>query len=390
MKITSVETFHCDAGWRVWTFIKMMTDQGIVGWSECTDSHGSPRAIGGVIKDLEHLVIGKDPFNHEKIYGDLLSATRQSTGSVIQKAIAGVENALIDIKGKALGIPAYQLLGGKIRDTVRVYWSHCGTSRVRAAHHINKPVVKSLEDITAFAKEVKERGFTALKTNPAFFGENPFIYMPGFGKSMGGPEMNADYDLIKGIEQYMAAWRNGLGEDFELILDLNFNFKTEGYIKIAKMLEQFNLTWLELDSYDAQALRYIREKVAMPICSGENLYGLREYRPYFEKQSMDVASVDVSWNGAWQAKKIADMADIYEMNIAPHNHHSHFGTFMSAHFAAAIPNLRILEVDIDDVAWKDELTAMPKIEHGYVTISDGPGWGVEVNEKILQAHQVSF
>ncbi|MEK7082962.1 MAG: mandelate racemase/muconate lactonizing enzyme family protein, partial [Patescibacteria group bacterium] len=372
---------------RVWTFIKIVSDDGLVGWSECTDSHGSPRAIEGVIKDLQHLLIGKDPRQVEKIFWDLYSATRQSTGSVIQKAIAGIENALLDIKAKALNIPVYELLGGPLRDTIRVYWSHCGTSRIRAADFVHQEPIQSLEGITAMAQEVKRRGFNAIKTNIALFGDKPHIYMPAFGKSEGGPELNADSRLMSNIETYIATWRQTLGDDVDLILDLNFNFKTEGFIKIGRMLEKYNLLWLEMDTYDARALRHIKDSIRIPICSGENLYGAREFRPYIENHAMDVVSVDVSWNGVLQSKKIADLAELYEMNIAPHNHHSHLGTFMTAHFAAAIPNLRIFEVDIDDVAWKDEIvTVLPHIENGILSLPQGPGWGIEVNEEVVKAH----
>ena len=387
MKVTSVETLHCDAGWRAWTFIKVMTDDGIVGWSECTDSHGSPRAIEGAVKDLRHLVIGKDPRHVEKIYWDLYPGTRQSTGSVIQKTIAGIENALLDIKGKALNVPVYELLGGRIRDSIRVYWSHCGTSRVRAAQFVNQEPIRSLDGIKAMAEEVKRRGFNAIKTNIALFGENPHIYMPAFGKSEGGPELNADTALIREIETYVRTWREALGQNVDLILDLNFNFKTEGFIKIGRALEPYGLLWLELDTYNPDALRLVRDSIRIPICSGENLYGSREFRPYIERHAMDIASVDVSWNGVWQAKKIADLAELYEMNVAPHNHHSHFGTFMTAHFAAAIPNLRILEVDVDDVPWKDAITsATPMIENGILSVPQGRGWGIEVNEEELRKH----
>ncbi|MEK7074926.1 MAG: enolase C-terminal domain-like protein, partial [Patescibacteria group bacterium] len=164
-------------------------------------------------------------------------------------------------------------------------------------------------------------------------------------------------------------------------------FKTEGFIKIGRMLEKYNLLWLEMDTYDARALRHIKDSIRIPICSGENLYGAREFRPYIENHAMDVVSVDVSWNGVLQSKKIADLAELYEMNIAPHNHHSHLGTFMTAHFAAAIPNLRIFEVDIDDVAWKDEIvTVLPHIENGILSLPQGPGWGIEVNEEVVKAH----
>jgi len=388
MKVVSIEPFHCDAGWRAWTFIKITTDEGLIGWSECTDSHGSPHAIEGATRDLQHLVVGKNPMQIEKIYWDLYSATRQSTGGVIQKAIAGIENALLDIKGKALGVPVYELLGGKIRDSIRVYWSHCGTSRVRAAAHVGKEPITSLVGIVAMGKEVKDRGFTALKTNIALFGGGaPIIYMPAFGKSFGGPELNADTVLLRSIDEYVATWRKAVGDEIDIILDLNFNFKTEGFVKIGRMLEKYDLLWLELDTYDPDALRQIKDSVRMPVCSGENLYGMREFRPYITRHALDIVSVDVSWNGAWQAKKIADLAECYEMNIAPHNHHSHLGTFMTAHFAASIANLRILEIDIDDVAWKDAITTKtPAIENGMLAVPQGPGWGIEVNEEELKKH----
>ena len=275
-----------------------------------------------------------------------------------------------------------------MREKIRVYWSHCGTSRVRAAKFVGKEAIISLEGIAAMGREVRERGFSALKTNIALFdGASSVIYMPAFGKSFGGPELNADTALIHRIEEYVATWRTAVGNDIDLILDLNFNFKTEGFIKIGRMLEPYNLLWLELDTYDSDALRIVKDSIRIPVCSGENLYGMREFRPYFERHAFDIASVDVSWNGVWQAKKIADMAELYEMNIAPHNHHSHLGTFMSAHFAAAIPNLRIMEVDIDDVPWKDTITtAVPDIQNGALSVPKGSGWGIEVNEQELAKH----
>ncbi|MDP3795156.1 MAG: mandelate racemase/muconate lactonizing enzyme family protein [bacterium] len=386
--MTGVNTIHCAAGWRVWTFVKITTDEGLVGYSECTDSNGSPRAIAGVVKDLEGLLIGKDPRAVEKLYWELYSATRQSPGSVIQKAIAGIENALLDIKGKALGVPVYELFGGPIRRQLPVYWSHCGTSRVRAAHFVGQPPIQSLDDVEAFAREVVRRGFRALKTNPAVFAAAPTVYMPAFGKSAGGPELNITRELLDAVAAHIAAFRRGAGDAVEIMLDLNFNFKTEGYIRLARHLEPFDLAWLEIDSYDPRALRDIRERANVPVCSGENLYGLRGYRPYFEAHAMDIASIDIAWNGFAQSKKIADMAELYEMNVAPHNHHSHFGTFMSAQFAAAIPNFRILEVDIDDVPWKNEITtATPVISNGVMTVPAGPGWGIELNEAALERHQ---
>ena len=112
MRIASLETLYCDAGWRPWIFLKATTDDGLVGWAEITDSHGSPRGLAGIVEDLSPLVVGRDPRPVEAIYWDLYRATRQSPGSVIAKALAGIENALLDIKAKALGVPVYELFGG--------------------------------------------------------------------------------------------------------------------------------------------------------------------------------------------------------------------------------------------------------------------------------------
>lgn len=387
MKIDKVETLLCDAGWRPWAFVKIVTDEGITGYSECTDSHGSVLGIFGIIKDLERFILGKDPRAVEKLYWDMYMATRQSPGSIIQKAIGGIENALLDVQAKALGIPVCELFGGPLRDRVRVYWSHCGTTRVRAWQEVGKAALRSLQDVAEFGREVAQRGFTALKTNILIFEDTPYVHMPGFGVGPDSTDQNVSRKIVKALESLIGTFRKAVGEDIDIILDLNFNFKTEGYIQVAKAMEQFNLLWLEIDSYDPKALLQVKESTKTPICSGENLYTTRDFRPYFEHHSMDIASVDIIWNGFAQSKKISDMAELYEMNVAPHNYYSHLATFISANFCAAIPNLRILEVDIDDVPWKDELvTAVPEIKDGYMIVPKACGWGADLNEEVLRAH----
>lgn len=388
MKITKIDTLFCDAGWRPWIFIKIQTDEGITGYSECTDSNGSPLGIAGVVRTLEPLLIGKDPRSVEKLFWEMFSVTRQSPGSIIQKAMGGIENALLDIKAKALGIPVYELFGGPIRDKFRVYWSHCGTTRARAWKVTNTAPLNSLGLLKKFGEEIIEKGFNAVKTNIVMFDSNEqYVYMPGFGKTYGGPELNLPNNVKKGIVKYIEAFRKAIGDDIDLILDLNFNFKQEGYIQISRLLEPYNLLWLEIDSYDPDSLLQIKQASRIPICSGENLYTSRQYRPYFEKHSMDVASIDIIWNGFLQSKKIADMAEIYELNVCPHNYYSHFATYISAHFCAVIPNFKIMEVDIDDVPWKDALvTKQPKIENGILYLDNSPGWGVDLNEEVINEH----
>src|SRR5204862_544170 len=142
-RIRSAVPTSCAAAWRPWIFLTATADDGAVGWAEITDSHGSPRGLAGIVEDLAPHVVGRDPRAVERIVWDLFRATRQSPGSVIQKAIGGVENALLDLKAKALGIPVYELFGGPTRGTVEAYWSHCGTTRARAWEATNTPTLAS-------------------------------------------------------------------------------------------------------------------------------------------------------------------------------------------------------------------------------------------------------
>jgi L-alanine-DL-glutamate epimerase-like enolase superfamily enzyme len=384
MKIASLETLFCDAGWRPWIFLKATTDDGLVGWAEITDSHGSPRGLAGIVEDLAPVVVGKDPRATERLYWELYRHTRQSPGSVIAKAIAGVENALLDVKAKALGIPVYELFGGPTRDAIPAYWSHCGTTRARAWEVTGTTKLASYDDVAALGREVVERGFSAFKTNVVVPGDEPQVLMPGFGE--GGGTIRAE-EIASALVRLLEAFSEGTGGAARPIIDLNFNLEPEGLVRVARALEPFDLLWLEVDLFDSGALAHVRHVAPMPVCSGENLYGSRGFRPMLEAGGMDVASVDVIWNGFHQSKKIADLAETFEVNCAPHNYYSHLATFIAAQWCAAIPNARILEFDVDDVPWRDDLvTAVPEIRDGEIAVPNGPGWGVELREEVLREH----
>jgi L-alanine-DL-glutamate epimerase-like enolase superfamily enzyme len=384
VKVAALETLFCDAGWRPWIFLKATSDDGLVGWAEITDSHGSPRGLAGIVEDLAPLVVGRDPRAVERIYWDLYRHTRQSPGSVIAKAIGGIENALLDLKAKALGVPVYELFGGPTRDTIPLYWSHCGTTRARAWEVTGTPKLASYDDVTALGREVVERGYAAFKTNIVVPGDEPAVLMPGFGS--GGGTLAAG-EIAEALVRLLDAFQAGTGRKARPIVDLNFNLEPEGCLHVARALEPYDLLWLEVDLFDPAALAVVRQRAPMPICSGENLYGMREFRPFLDAAALDVASVDVIWNGFRQAQKIADLAETHEVNCAPHNYYSHLATFIAAQWCAAIPNARILEIDVDDVLWRDELvTALPEVTEGELRVPVGPGWGVELNEDVLAAH----
>ncbi|MDP6706026.1 MAG: mandelate racemase/muconate lactonizing enzyme family protein [Alphaproteobacteria bacterium] len=387
MKITKIEDLHCDAGWRVFSFLKVETDEGIVGYSEYNETYGA-KGLTAVIRSLAEGLIGQDPRPVERITAWLYAKTRAASGGLNAQAIAAIENALVDVKAKALGVPVYEMLGGPVRERLRLYWSHCGSYRLDHAEAIGAPPLTSLDGIRDLGAQVAESGLTALKCNIFLFDEDePFMHMPGFTRSPGWPELNPSRRIIAALDEQLTAFREGTGPDVEFLLDLNFNFKTEGYVRVARALEPHDLFWVELDIYDPRALALIRRSIRTPVASCESLYGRRQFRDFFENYAMDVAIVDVPWNGILESLKIAAMAEAYEVNVAPHNFYGHLSTLMSAHFCAALPNFRIMEIDIDDVPWKDDLvTEPPRIEDGHLVLPTGPGWGADLNEEAIRAH----
>ena len=386
MKITNIETFIVDAGWRPWIFVRVDTDEGISGWGECSDGR-SPYGVTGTVRDLTPLIIGKDPRAYEMRFWDMLRGTRQSPGGIAAKAIAGVELALIDIKARALGISVVELFGGPTREQVRVYWSHCGTSRARHYDLLNTPPLCTMDDIAALGREVVERGYTALKTNIVVPGNPASVYFGGFGGEPGTTDGVVTRQILRHIETLIGTFRDAVGPDVDINLDLNFNFKPESCMRIAQVLEQFDLLWLEIDMYEPDAIRQIKDATSTKICTGENLFYMREFIPYFQARSADVFMIDVPWNGFAQSKKVGDLAEAYQLNVAPHNYYSHLATCISASLCAVLPNVRIMEIDVDDVPWREDMvTSVPRIENGYLTIPSGPGWGVEMVEEVLKAH----
>ena len=384
MKVTALETLHCDAGWRNYHFLKLSTDEGIVGWSEYDEGFGSP-GVTTVIERMSARVVGQDVSAHERIHAELYCYTRPAAGGVVAEGLGAIENALLDAKAKALGVPCYELLGGKVRDRIRLYWSHCASWRINQPDYY-PPAITDLDGVKAIAAEVREKGFTAFKTNTFDYDANgrPTGYRPGFGIPF-EPGLNVERKQLRDLRTHLEAMRDGAGPDVDMLLDLNFNMKTEGYLKILREIADLDIFWIELDSYNPAALAYIRDHSPHPISSCETLLGLREFLPYFQAQSMDVAIIDAVWNGVWQSMKIAAAAEAHEVNVAPHNFYGHLSTMMNVHFAAAVPNLRIMEIDIDRLAWDDEIfTKAPPIQDGHMIVPDTPGWGTEPNEDAIR------
>ena len=385
VKVLSIETRHCDAGWRNYHFVKLTAEDGIVGWSEY-DEHQGATGVTSVVERLAASVVGERVQDTERVFARLHAQARQSMSGVMAMGIGAIENALLDAKAKLLGVPCCELLGGRVRERIRVYWSHCGTWRI-AHPGMHGPVVSGLDDIRALGAEVREAGFTALKTNIFDYrGERVTGWAPGFGRPF-QPDQNVERHIIRHLRAHLEAFRDGAGRDLDILVDLNYNARPEGYLRILRALADLDIFWFEIDSPHPEALADVRRGSSHPIASCESLITPTAYLPFFRLQAMDVAIIDAVWNGAWQSMKIAALADAHQVNVAPHNYYGHLATMIGAHLSAAVSNLRIMETDVDRGPWDEELfTVAPEIRDGYLHLPDTPGWGTEPDEAALARH----
>ena len=385
MKITRVQTFIVDGGFRPWSFVKIETSEpGLIGWGDCSD-WGAPGPVTATVAHLAELIIGRDPMQVEAIWWDLAAASIRHNGGIAWKAMAGIDSALWDIRGKALNAPVWQLLGGKLRDELRLYWSHCGSTRSSHAELLGLPPCQTSDDLRRLAEEVLERGYTAVKTNLM-----PLRDRPGDHLELGrfSPETgDAPPQVLRNALAITGTLREALGPDVDIALDVAFWFRPGGAIKLARALEPHALMWLEVETFDADALQLVRNSTRTPICTGESLYGQQGFLPFLQRRSQDIIMPDLSWNGITMGKKLADLAHAHETLFAPHNCHSPLATLIAAQVCATVPNFFILEFDVDDAPWRDDLlTRLLEIRDGRLQVPQGPGLGADLIEEELLKH----
>jgi len=385
MKITKITPYAIDGGFRYWIFCKIETDEGIYGWGDGSD-WDAPFTVTEAIKYLGQFLIGEDPMDIERIWWLNVGHYRRMWGGIAWKAMAAIDTALWDIKGKALGVPVYELLGGKMRDKLRLYWTHCGTGRTGKFAKLNdKPEIRTLKDLEDFAKIVRDSGYTACKTNIMELEELSMNeeYVKGVHSA------NITHNTLHGMEAIVGTFRDVCGPDFDIAVDVAFEFKYGATKQLARTLEPYKLMWLETETFDVDAQYELMNCSRTPIVHGESLYDIHGFKPYFMRHCQDGMMVDLAWNGLTMGRKIADLGLAFETHMSPHNCHSPLTSFVAAHFCAAIRNFLILELDEDDVPYRDEILTTPiKIENGHMIVPEAPGLGTDMNMEALEKYAV--
>lgn len=379
MKITAVEALTCDGGFatRNWLFVKVTTDEGIVGWGEGYDWQAAP-SLALAVESVGREIRGEDPRRIEWLNQQMWSAGRCGVPERM-KVIAAIDIALWDIKAKWLGVPVYELLGGLYRDRIPLYWSHFASNRALFSADMGTPPAETLDAWVALADDVVKAGYKALKTNLLIPGNPPRLPASRDGA--------IERSSIRAAAEFIGRLRERLGPDFGIMLDVGQEYRMGGIIQLAKALEPFDLYWLEAEGFDPAALLAARSQTRTRLCHGESLIRREQFRPFFERHVTDVVMVETLSNGLTETRRIAELAAHYDVMISPHNYMSPFSNLVNAHLCAAMPNVEILEIDPDDIPWKQELITHPlDIREGMLHVPDRPGFGADPIEDVIRAH----
>ncbi len=360
MKVTDVKTFVVDCFRTNWVFVKIYTDEGICGVGEGTLEY-KEKALVGAIEHIKSYLVGKNPLTIEKHYHDLYRDAYWRGGVVLMSALSAVEQALWDILGKYLNVPVYQLLGGKVNDDCRIYVNGWFAG------------AKEPEEFGEKAAEAVKKGVTAMKWDP--FGKNYLTI--------------SNQELDKAI-RCIAAVREAVGNDVDLLIEAHGRFDIPTGIKIAQEVAPFKPMLLEepVPPNNLQALKEVRDKSPVAISAGERLYTRYDYNEMFRLHAADYIQPDISHaGGIMELKKLAAIAEANYIAFAPHNPSGPIANAATLQIAACCPNFNILEIMYSDVDYRQEITNESLLyENGRMKIGDKPGLGIELNEEACLKH----
>ncbi len=391
MKITSVDVIKLTNGraavegtpWNP-TVVRLNTDEGISGYGEIGLAYGNAEfAQFGMTRDFGKLIIGMDPFNNEQIWEKIFRMTfwGMGGGTVIFAAISAIDIALWDIKGKALGVPVYQLLGGKTNDKLRAYAIQIQFDWGTESAALIKP-----EEYAEAARKAMAEGYTCIKVDPVGFDLK--------GQWMGWSNYGLlEYDQLKVAVDRVAAIREAGGPGLDIIIELHSLTDTKTAIQLGRELEQFRCFYYEepVHPLNAGSMKEIANSVKIPVASGERIYSRWGYRPFFEDRSLHIIQPELgNCGGLTEGKKICDMANVYDCGVQMHICGGPIATAAALQLEAVIPNFVIHEHHA--AALLPENIGLCKYDYqpqnGYFEIPELPGIGQELSEAALAQAEI--
>ena len=353
MKITDVKIYTLDAFRTNWAFIKVETDEDLYGWGEASLGTNE-NALEGMVADLKRLVVGRNPLEIEKMCFEVYRDIYWKGGPVLMSAISGIEIALWDIAGKYFNTPTYSLLGGKMRDKVKMYAN---------AWFVG---ARTPDEFAAKAKRTVDLGIKALKWDP-------------FGAS----HMTISREQLHKSVDIIGAVREAVGENVDLLIECHGRFNPTTAIEISHEIEQFKPMFMEEpcvpDNIDSTA--YVRAHSRVPVAAGERGYTKYAFQEMFSKDAVDYAQPDVFHTGGlMEGKKIAAMAEAKHIMVSYHNPSGPISNAAILQLAATVPNFCIHEIMLTDGSFRKKITNEEvHFEDGYIRIPDKPGLGIDVN-----------
>jgi galactonate dehydratase len=374
MKISGFKTYLVEGIKYNWTLLKIETDAGVHGWGEATNWPGSP-LVEAACQHLGQVIVGQDAsridFLWTKLYRDY---SWLGQAGPLLSAISAIDTALWDIKGKSLGVPVYQLLGGAYRTRLELYANYWFTEGAHTA-----------DDYARQARETVAKGFTALKFDP--FAHVNYWYGEDLtdNNSLSEPQKQLALTLVREVA-------GAVGREIPIAIETHAFLNGPTAIEMAHRLSRldFNCMWYEEPAPPEfpDAILDIRRRIQLPVCVGERLHSRFMVKVALEKGIADIIMPDITrCGGISELRKIANLAETYNIPIAPHNPNGPISTIASAHVMATVPNFFRLEFIVKDVAWRDTCLSHPlPIEDGHFVLPDRPGLGFDVDEHVLQAH----
>ena len=364
MRVSKVETYVIGGSWRNWVIVRILTDDGLEGVGEAT-LEGKADSVRAAVGELARYITGKDPFQIERHFQEMYRRAFYAGGEVLNSAISGVETAMWDLKGKALGVPVYEMLGGRTRDRVKLYangWYRQGMEPLEFA---------------AAARDTIALGFKGLKFNP-------------WGGRQGIDFYRIENSIFNAGVESVAAIREAVGPDVDLFIDCNGIFQTSGNaVRAANAVEEFNIGFFEepVPHENLDAMAYVRSKINIPVATGERLFTPFAFTQLLERDGADIVQPDMSHcGGMLSALKISAIADSHYAAFTPHNPNGEISHAAAVQMAACVPNFFALE-HFPPEPWRFDVcaTSMP-VNDGWLEIPSEPGLGVKFNPEEAKKH----